>query len=70
MIPKKETPTKKDLIKKHKINPYADKKVNLNYYSGDGIDEIFTDLKKIVGGTRTSILRNALFSYYLFIKQS
>lgn len=57
----------KDLRKKHNQRFYY---LGIPYQKGDIIDRIMNDLKKIIGGTKSSILRNALFSYNLFIKQS
>jgi hypothetical protein len=59
--------TKKDLMKKHKM---PTRNLTLPYQEGDIIDQVLTNLKAIIGGTKSSILRNALFSYNLFIKQS
>ena len=60
--------TRKDLLKKHK--EYKFYQVTLNYQKEDITDKILNDLKKTIGGTKSSILRNALFSYNLFIKNS
>jgi len=66
-IPKNKRPSVKDLAKRHNIGY---KMVVLNYREGELIDKILKNLKKKMGGTNTSILRNALFSYNIFIKNS
>jgi len=65
MIPKNNTPMSKDLLKKHKKYRYY--YVTIPYQKGDVIDKVLNDLQRKSGGTKSSILRNALFSYKLFI---
>lgn len=60
-------PTARDLEKKHKLkNIY----VGIIHKKGDVVDNLLNNLKETLGGTKSSILRNALFSYNLFIQQS
>jgi len=67
-IPKNKKPMRNDLIKKHK--QYTNRNISFSYHKGDLMDKILTNLKKQIGGSKCNILRNALFSYNLFIQQS
>lgn len=62
MIPKNKKPTKEDLLKKHKKYKYH--QISLPYQKGDVVDKILIHLKEITSDTKTSIIRNALFTYY------
>jgi len=56
---------KKELLKKHKKYRYHT--TSLIYQKGDIVDKILTHLKEITSDTKTSIIKNALFTYYNFM---
>lgn len=60
--------SKKDLLKKHPKYKYFT--TALVYQKGDLIDKILTRLSKQLSQTKSGILKNALFSYNIFIQQS